>query len=385
MKILHVCLACFYIDNYSYQENELPKYHKMAGHEVEIVASLVTFDKNGSITLYEKGGSYTNEHGIPVTRLEYAKGPLASRLRVYKGFRDYLFKSRPEIVFVHGCQFWDARIVAEYAKNDKNVRVFVDNHSDFSNSATNWLSKNVLHKLVWRACAKKIEPYTRKFYGVLPARVDFLRDVYGIDPKKVELLVMGANDELVAEAKADSLRGSIREQYGIKRDDFLIMTGGKIDLAKTQTLLLMKAVGQMYEDRFRLIVFGSVVEELKEELSSLVDGKKVQYIGWIQAKDAYRYMAAADLMVFPGRHSVLWEQAAGLGIPMLIKHWEGTTHLDLGGNCEFLYEDSVDEIKAKIRLISSKDRYEPMRRAAEDKGMKTFSYREIARRSIIDE
>ena len=57
------------------------------------------------------------------------------------------------------------------------------------------------------------------------------------------------------------------------------MTGGKIDLAKTQTLLLMKAVGQMYEDRFRLIVFGSVVEELKEELSSLVDGKKVQYIG----------------------------------------------------------------------------------------------------------
>ncbi|HOA16006.1 MAG TPA: glycosyltransferase [Bacillota bacterium] len=171
MKILHVCLACFYIDNYSYQENELPKYHKMAGHEVEIVASLVTYDKNGSVTLLEKGGSYVNEHGIPVTRLEYAKGPLAPRLRVYKGFRDYISKSRPDIVFVHGCQFWDVRIVAEYAKNNNNVRVFVDNHSDFSNSATNWLSKNVLHKLIWRACAKRIEPYARKFYGVLPARV----------------------------------------------------------------------------------------------------------------------------------------------------------------------------------------------------------------------
>lgn len=385
MKILHVCLACFYIDNYSYQENELPKYHKMAGHEVEIVASLVTYDKNGSVTLLEKGGSYVNEHGIPVTRLEYAKGPLAPRLRVYKGFRDYISKSRPDIVFVHGCQFWDVRIVAEYAKNNNNVRVFVDNHSDFSNSATNWLSKNVLHKLIWRACAKRIEPYARKFYGVLPARVDFLRDLYGIDPKKVELLVMGANDELVAEARTEEIKCSIREQYGIKRDDFLIMTGGKIDMAKTQTLLLMKAVGQIADGKFRLIVFGSVVEELKEELMSLADGKKVQYIGWIQAKDAYKYMAAADLMVFPGRHSVLWEQAAGLGVPMLIKHWEGTTHIDLGGNCEFLYEDSVDEIKEKIQLISSKDRYEPMRRTAEEKGMRTFSYREIARRSIIDE
>ena len=28
MKIVHLCLGCFYIDNYSYQENMLPKFHK---------------------------------------------------------------------------------------------------------------------------------------------------------------------------------------------------------------------------------------------------------------------------------------------------------------------------------------------------------------------
>ncbi len=28
MKIVHMCLGCFYPDNYSYQENMLPKYHK---------------------------------------------------------------------------------------------------------------------------------------------------------------------------------------------------------------------------------------------------------------------------------------------------------------------------------------------------------------------
>ena len=36
MKILHLMLACFYIDNYSYQENYLPKYHKKQGNDVEI-------------------------------------------------------------------------------------------------------------------------------------------------------------------------------------------------------------------------------------------------------------------------------------------------------------------------------------------------------------
>ncbi|MEI3418815.1 MAG: hypothetical protein V8Q86_09895 [Blautia sp.] len=49
--------------------------------------------------------------------------------------------------------------------------------------------------------SKAIEPYTEKFFGVMPSRVDFLSDIYGIDKKKCGLLVMGADDDAVAEAK----------------------------------------------------------------------------------------------------------------------------------------------------------------------------------------
>ena len=72
MKILHLMLGCFYIDHYSYQENYLPKYHKMQGHDVEIVASLFTFDENGKGKWLPKADQYTNEYGIPVTRLAFA-------------------------------------------------------------------------------------------------------------------------------------------------------------------------------------------------------------------------------------------------------------------------------------------------------------------------
>ena len=61
MKILHLMLGCFYIDNYSYQENYLPKHHKLQGHDVEIVASLVTFDENGKATRLPHASKYTNE------------------------------------------------------------------------------------------------------------------------------------------------------------------------------------------------------------------------------------------------------------------------------------------------------------------------------------
>lgn len=40
---------------------------------------------------------------------------------------------------------------------------------------------------------------------------------------------MGADDELVQKAAAPETRARIRSKYGIADDDFLIMTGGKID------------------------------------------------------------------------------------------------------------------------------------------------------------
>ncbi|MGI6706538.1 MAG: glycosyltransferase family 4 protein [Clostridia bacterium] len=220
----------------------------------------------------------------------------------------------------------------------------------------------------------------------MPARVDFLKDVYKIPEEKVELLVMGADDEKVEEARNPNVRKEIREKYNIKPEDFLIMTGGKIDNAKKQTLLLMEAVKRIEMENVKLIVFGSVINDLKEEVNKLVDGDKVQYIGWINSEDSYKYFAAADLAVFPGRHSVFWEQVVGLGVPMVVKYWEGTTHIDLDGNCKFLYKDSVDEIKDIIsEIINNKELYERMKSIATTKGMDRFSYSKIAQKSISQE
>jgi len=353
------------------------------GFNVEIIASLFTFDKTGKGCYLKKGGSYINEYGIFVTRLEYKKTKYSKKLRLYEGTYDSIEKAKPDIIFIHGVQFLNIKNVVKYVRKNPNVKVYVDNHADFSNSATNWISKNILHKIIWRKCAKLIEPYTIKFYGVLPARVDFLKNIYKIPEEKIELLVMGADDEKVIEAKKPEVTKKIRQRYNIKEDDFLIMTGGKIDNAKKQTLFLMEAVKRIKNDKVKLIVFGSVIKELRDKVNTLSDGKKVQYIGWVDANQTYNYFAAADLVVFPGRHSVFWEQVAGLGIPMIVKYWEGTTHIDLGGNCKFLYNDSVDEIyKNLVNLINNREELENMRQIAESKGIKYFSYREISSRAI---
>lgn len=383
MKILHLMLACFYIDNYSYQENYLPKYHKAQGNDVEIIASLFTFDENGKGKWLPEACKYDNEYGIPVTRLGYANFPGARRLRRYVGLEKELERVKPDLIFIHGVQFCDISVVVKYLKKHPEVKVYADSHSDFSNSAKSWVSKNIQHRIIWRSCAQKINPYVTRFYGVLPARVDFLINEYKLPAEKVELLVMGADDERVEEASKPEVRQSIREKYGLAEDDFVIMTGGKIDAFKTQTLLLMEAVSKIDNPKVKLVVFGSVTPELKDKVNALADGEKVKYIGWVLAKDSYDYFAAADLVVFPGRHSVFWEQVVAQGIPMFVKYWDGTTHVDLGGNVKLLTKDSVGEIKEAIEEVLTGDNFAKMKNAAEV-ASENFKYSKIAERSIAE-
>jgi 1,2-diacylglycerol 3-alpha-glucosyltransferase len=383
MRIVNACVSGPVTDGLSYQDNLITKYQKKNGNDVVIVTSEWIWKTSGKMGK-DPRHDYINEDGVRVIRLPIlGKDDFNRKFKKFDRLYETIEQLHPDILFIHGVSCYSDDVYAKYLKNHPEVIAYADNHADFSNSATNWLSKNIQHKIIWGYHARKLVPYVKKFYGVLPARVDFLTDVYGIPKEKCELLVMGADDELVEKERHTEARAAVREKYNIAKDDFLIVTGGKIDQWKTQTLLLMEAVQKIESRKVKLIVFGSVVDELKEKVNNLADGEKVQYIGWQQSADSYPLFAASDLAVFPGRHSVFWEQVAGQGIPMLVKDWPGTHHVDLGGNVEFLIRDSSDEIKQKIEeLVENPEKYKKMKDVAEEKGMRVFSYRNIARRAI---
>ena len=338
MRIIHICLCGTYTDGLGYQENYLAKYHRKSGNDVFLIANEWAFDNEGK-RIQSCDTDYTNADGVHVFRLKCKPGKVANTLRVYPEISNLVKELQPDILFIHGCAFWSIHKLAAYLKKHNVVRVYVDNHADYSNSATNWLSKNILHRIIWRSCAKAIESYTRKFYGVLPARVDFLTELYGLRSKKCELLVMGADDDAVEAAAKPEVKAAIREKYGIAADDFLVMTGGKIDMFKTQTLLLMEAARKIQNPKVRLIVFGSLVPELKKKALSLVDE--------------------------------------------LVKEWPGTHHVDLGGNVRYLTQDTAEEIQGEIAwLVDNPEEYEKMKAVAEEKGKQVFSYKKISRRSI---
>lgn len=384
MKVVHLCLSSVYIDNYSYQENMLPKYHALQGHDVTVIASLVSFDNSGKLCLLDKESKVNTKDGFKVIRINY-KEPLYSLhkfIRVYNETYKTLEKEVPDLIFIHDFSFIDIKEVIKYLKKHPRVKVFVDCHTDYINSAKNWFSRHLFHHVVWRYYARILSPYVEKFYGVTPLRCDFLKDAYHINPKKIDLLLMGVDDQLLGTFDIEKIKTQLFEELNISRSDFIITTGGKID-EKKNIHLVMEAIQDLSPKEVKLIVFGNVVPEMLTYFNTLLKSVNIIYVGWLSPEDIIRYFLISNLIVFPGTHSVLWEQAVGMGIPCVFKYWKGMTHVDIGGNCKFLYQDAVEEIKEILSsIINETDIYSEMIKSAKREDLHQFLYSEISRKAI---
>jgi len=383
MRILHCCLANVYIDNYGYQENILPKIHKNQGHEVRIIASTETYINNKRLG-YVAPSSYFTSDNIPITRIPYTNllpHFFVKKLRIYIGLTKVLKEFNPDIIFLHDVQFISVKEIAKYAQ-ENDVKIYADSHTDYMNSAKNWVSKNILHKIIYKWCTKKIEPYVIKFWGVTPSRKDFLIDFYNVNPAKVGLLVMGIDDSNINFRRRNLIRKEIRTKLNIDENQFVIITGGKI-VKRKNIHLLMEAVNELKTYNLKLIIFGSISDEIKPEIDRLSNSSNILNLGWQNTNDIYDLFFASDLAVFPGTHSVLWEQAVGIGLPAIFKKYKGYEHIDIGGNCIFFDELNIEGIKKSIlSVFENKKLFETMKRVALEKGIKEFSYSEIAKKAI---
>lgn len=373
-------MSAFFIDNYSYQENLLPKYHVKMGHDVTVIASLFTFDKNGKDSFLTGYSEYEDKNGFHVVRLPY-KSPikLNRTLGHYDKFEEVLNRESPDVIFSHNVSFADITVLVKYLKKHPGVKVFADNHADYINSAKNFTSKHILHPIIWRHYAKMLEPYLTKCYGVTPMRCRFLKEMYHISPELIEFLPMGVDDEAIP-ADRISVRNAIRTELGIPDDAFVILTGGKIDKLKN-THVLLEALKKVDNQNVHLIVCGTLTPEMEYLKSEFESNTNIHYLGWCNADRVMNCMVASDLACFPGTHSTLWEQSVGVGLPAIFKRWNEMEHVNVNGNCEFVKGEDVEELYGVMNKVVTPNYYASILDKATI-ASKSFLYSEISLKAI---
>jgi len=241
-------------------------------------------------------------------------------------------------------------------------------------------AKYYINRFLWRNVHKRTAHYITKVYGVTPWRKQYAEDFFRVSEAKTDVLIMGADDEMIDFANRKAIRERIREQHNIAADDFLIVTGGKIDQRK-KIDILMEAIEA--NSKVKLLVFGEVLPNIKNKFDEiLARNPNIIYIGWIQATKVYDYFFSADLVFFPGQHSVLWEQACASKVPCVFESWEGMDHVNNGGNSDFVSPITVDVIKRKIKDLHYSSQYYRMKEVAESDATDIYLYSSIAKKSI---
>lgn len=360
----------------------LAKYHSKQGHEVTVIASLFTFDKNGKGKYLSEASSYLDKNGFKVIRLAYSPPVRLNKiLRHYVGLKESLDKLQPDVIFIHNASFGDTPIIRRYLRKHKEVRLFADSHVDYINSAQNWLSKHILHPIIWRHYSKVIEPYMKKCYGVTPLRCRFLKEVYHVNPDIVEYLPLGVDDDLIP-SNREEVRMLLRQEFKLNEDDFLVFTGGKIDRMKN-THVLIDALSQLNNPKLHLVICGVLTPQMEYLKESIVSDDNIHYLGWCDAERVMNCMVASDLACFPGTHSTLWEQSVGVGLPAIFKRWPEMEHVNVNENCVFVKGDDVKEICDAINEIISEDRFIQIKQLAAV-AAQSFLYSNIAKKAISE-
>ncbi len=388
MKILHLCLCGAYADDYEYQDNILPLKHYEMGNEVTVFVSPLTWKEKGVLG-ERKAQDYINKYGYKICVLSYKDGTIAKSLRIFKNFYNKIEEENPDVIFCHGGLFYSYPKLVEYVKKHKNVRLYLDSHIDTNISGIEQkkgfakVKRYCAYRFFWGHCVRRISRYSKKVWGVTPARVDFLMNVFRVPKSKVGLLVMGGNESAIQFDKREILRKELRSKAGIAENAFVCVTAGKFDRFKNIPELI-NAFKNMQKPNIVLVMLGAADNEMQSEIVQLKKNMSNIYDeGWCDTKTIYDWFLASDLAVFPGRHSVLWEQAVATGLPCCIRRAKGMEHVDVGGNCMFMDNIEPHYMANMLEYIATnKEVYDKMLMVARNKGIKEFSYMEIAKRSI---
>ncbi len=341
MRIVMITLGGIFTEGMTYQDNLLANQLKDDGNDVTVIATCYTYKNGKCIEVKEEDSVLDN--GIRLIRMKYKNilgNFISKKIRMVKGLYSFLEENKPDIVFFHGIQSFDLYSVSRYIKYHPSVKLYVDNHADYYNSAKNCLSKHVLHKIFYKMIIQKSLPYINKVFCVSYESHEFAIDVYDVPVDKSELYPLGG--VVLDEDSRNEKRRMVRYKLGLKNEDILMVHSGKMDSLK-QTEEVLKAFRRTPSDRLHLVLIGSLSDKISENVGRLMlTDKRIKYLGWKKGDKLIEYLCACDLYVQPGSQSVTMQNAACCKSALALYPYK--SH-------KYLLKDSVFYIKNENDMI----------------------------------
>lgn len=322
---------------------------------------------------------------VKIIRLPY-KLNILNKLRKHAKILSYFQKEKPDLIFVHGIHL-NLKEAIEY-KKQSGCKVILDYHADYNNSANNWFSLNVLHKIIRKNFFDKYVNYIDQIYPITPSCQKFLHEVYEVDNHLMEVLPLGCDYLNSTDVLNNTDSDVIKKELSIPNDSFIIITGGKLNPTK-KTDIILDALNILADKNIHLIVFGkanSNDEYYEENLKFKSMGLNVHFTGWLTSEEILKLMSVANIAIYIDSPSVLWQQSIGMHLPLIL----GDTghncveYLNLHSNIINLGRDitSINLAKQIVRLKNEQSELHQMKEGAKKVAEDYLDYRIICSRTL---
>lgn len=380
MKIVHMCLANFFIDGRAYQENELVRQHVRDGHDVTVLASTENHDDRGR-TVFVEPTTYTGAEGARVVRIPYHPWIprfLAPKLRIHRNVSAMLEEMAPDVVIFHGLVGFELLTAVRFSREHPQVVLHADCHADYDNSARTFLSRYLLHGLYYRGIVRRALPELGGVLCTTMSVMQFVHQVYGVPEDRLEFFPLAGHP--VPEDRYHRLRRQKRSELGLTSEHILIIQSGK-QTRRKKLLESLEAFVDLPDDRFRLVIAGSLFDDIRSRAEVLISrDDRITFVGWQSVEDLNALLCAADVYLQPGTQSVTMQNSLCAHCAVVIDDVPSHRVYHCGNGWLINEQNTLKDIFHAI--AEDPEQLEAMQSASFEFAKATIDYRKLATRLL---
>ncbi len=344
MKVLHIGLASHFTEKMLYQDNILTDFNAKAGHEVTYISDSYAFVDGVLMKVDECDLILDNR--VRLIRVNYDRivnSIITNKVQKCKRLIKLIDEIKPDAILYHGVCGYELINVANYVKKHE-IPFYIDSHENFKNTAmtiVSWLAYKYIHGFF----VKRAIPYANKILYIGHPEKIYLQKMYHITEEKLEYFPLGG--VILDKAMQATYRDKVVSDMDFPDDAIICAHSGKMDRGK-RTRDVLEGFYNVRDSRLRLLIFGSIPDDMREELLPLIDrDERVSFLGWKNGEAQTEILGATDLYIQPGTYSATAQIALCNGCALIVN--DG--YKEAMGDVAF-YEDNSLGIEKKLKEIT---------------------------------
>lgn len=339
MRILIVTTGNEFTPSMLYKENYIIKAAQDHGDEIFVFANQYTYVKGKT----ELAVAQEKVEGYTLKRFKYrsyGNKMVTSRVRRIDGLENEIVRLKPDLIFFNCGQVYNIKNLKLIKQALPDVKIVIDFSTKYLNSARNWFSKNILHRLIYRSWLQEALPYVDKIFYISQESKEFAQEMYKIPDEIMEHNNL-PGETIPVETKM-AYKHEVFAKMGMTKDTIMFMYSGKIYPEK-KVDHLVRAFVRTKEPNFRLIIIGVYNDDASRlTIEPLIaSDKRIKFMNFVSGSELTKYVCAADLYIQPGSISQTCQTAVCCGTPLCFN--DIPTHREIyNGNGFFV--DSEEDI-----------------------------------------